>query len=128
MTNSQRLATVRACLLGWLATERSRSADANGASQPAIVREAILIRNEFYCGRRFHTDTHQAIWFIEEDELKIYRDGGELICVLSSQQIDDQVRQMSDHGQAPGSPAVIKLAPPANRDDQSDSSQIRRAA
>jgi len=41
------------------------------------LQETILIRDGFYCGRRFQSDHMQAIWFIEEDELKFYAvDGG----------------------------------------------------
>ena len=36
------------------------------------LQETILIRDGFYCGRRFRCDGHQAIWFIEENELKFY--------------------------------------------------------
>lgn len=41
------------------------------------LQETILIRDGFYCGRRFQSEQMQAIWFIEEDELKYYAvDGG----------------------------------------------------
>lgn len=135
MTNSQRLATVRARLLRWLAAEHIGHAEqsvgtgqhesAGPNSQPAaILSESILIRNEFYCGRQFHTESHRAVWFIEEDELKIYRTRGELVCVLSSEEID----AVADDAVRPAdSPDVLKLPAPIDRNDESDD-EIRRAA
>jgi len=41
------------------------------------LQETILIRDGFYCGRRFQSEHMQAIWFIEEGEIKYYAvDGG----------------------------------------------------
>jgi hypothetical protein len=148
MTNSQRLATVRARLIQWLADRREPGESPAGPENP-IVRESILIRGEYYCGRRFHTVDYQAVWFIEEDELKIYRSSGELECVLSGEQISNHAAEVIDAAeghepppqgtQAPGSPAVIKMPSPveanveanvdANDDANDDSDdQIRRAA
>jgi hypothetical protein len=122
MTNSQRLATVRACLLGWIASQADPDGD---SSEPNIDREAILIRDEFYCGRRFHTAHYQAVWFIEEDELKIYRSSGQLVRIFSSQQISEHGCDPSDHR----SPDVIKMAPHASDEDpETGSGQQRRAA
>jgi hypothetical protein len=126
MTNSQRLATIRARFLRWLADQ--------GVADPGpedslhgILRESILIRDEIYCGRRFHTASHQAVWFIEEDVLKIYQKTGELACVFTGDQInlaavDDRTERETEE-----TPDVIKLPAPVDRDDLSDD-QIRRAA
>ena len=46
-----------------------------GASPQSDVQESILIQNGLYCGRKLACDGLLAIWFEEEDELKIYRDG-----------------------------------------------------
>ena len=78
MTNSKRLATVRARLLAWLAAEQSEVATPEN-SDHEILRESILIRNEFYCGRRFHTATHHAVWFIEERQIKFFDKDGHLV-------------------------------------------------
>jgi hypothetical protein len=40
-----------------------------------------------YCGRRFQADGLQAIWFIEEDQLKIYAKDGSVARVLSSAEV-----------------------------------------
>ena len=82
MTNSQRLAMVRDCLKCWL-----KDQDTYKENDESILRETILIRNEFFCGRQFHLRNHHAIWFIEEDELKIYGPDRELAATFDSQQI-----------------------------------------
>ena len=47
----------------------SESADGAG--------ESMLIRDGYFCGRRFYQDGLQAVWFIEENQIKFYdRDGG----------------------------------------------------
>ncbi|QDU96283.1 hypothetical protein Pla8534_41030 [Lignipirellula cremea] len=47
-----------------------------GASPDAPVQETILIRDGYYCGRKMRCDGLQAIWFVEENEIKFYdRDG-----------------------------------------------------
>ncbi len=44
---------------------------------PDQLQETILVRDGFYCGRRFQSEQVQAIWFIEEDQIKYYSaDGG----------------------------------------------------
>jgi hypothetical protein len=46
------------------------------------LEEMILIRDGFYCGRRFRVDGHQAVWFCEENELKFYDCDGHLSRVV----------------------------------------------
>ncbi|MBP89867.1 MAG: hypothetical protein CMJ64_24700 [Planctomycetaceae bacterium] len=48
--------------------------------------ETILIRDGFYCGRRFACDSHRAILFLEEKVVKFYGPDGEF---LRSQAITD---------------------------------------
>lgn len=92
MTNFQRLATVRTRFLRWL-----QEADQHSEDQPAkelgpdgslICRESMLIRDEFFCGRKFHARHYTAVWFIEEDVLKIYRADNSLELVLRGDEID----------------------------------------
>jgi hypothetical protein len=134
MTNSQRLATVRACLLQWLAKQRDPGESPVDPDHP-ITQESILIRDEYYCGRRFHTAEHQAVWFIEEDELKIYRNTGELECVLTGREISENAAEADNPPHQAtdeiGLPTVLKMPPPveANREANDDSdNEIRRAA
>lgn len=48
----------------------------------AGIEETILIRDGFYCGRRFTVAQAHAIWFCEEDQLKLYGADGAVIVVL----------------------------------------------
>ncbi|QDV43754.1 hypothetical protein Enr13x_36120 [Stieleria neptunia] len=117
MTNSQRLATVRAHLQQWLAAnvmprpclavtdvnesageiqeqtpqDSQSQADQEGEDEAKIVSESILIRDGFYAGRTFHAtaqgDTFRATWFMEPDELKIHAAGGMLVASFQGEQI-----------------------------------------
>ncbi|GAA4466240.1 hypothetical protein [Novipirellula rosea] len=86
MTNSQRLETVRSRLCQWI---DDQSTDAGQEYEPAkVLSESLLIRDGFFCGRCFRTEAFRAVWFIEEDELKIYSNSGTLECVFTGQEID----------------------------------------
>jgi hypothetical protein len=43
------------------------------------LHETILIRQGYYCGRRFSLNGCQAIWFIEEKEIKFYDQQGGVV-------------------------------------------------
>jgi hypothetical protein len=49
---------------------------------PDSIRESILIREGLYCGRRFETSAGYAIWFVEENQVKIFERAGRVIDVL----------------------------------------------
>ncbi|PAY16191.1 hypothetical protein CKO51_27845 [Rhodopirellula sp. SM50] len=126
MTNSQRLATVRAHLQHWLAAnvmprpcqtpaDATESAEETQEqmtqeiqSQPdhedendaKIVSESILIRDGFYAGRTFHAtaqgETFRATWFMEPDELKIHGAGGALVASFQGEQIVAEAPVLED--------------------------------
>lgn len=95
MTNSQRLANVRVALQHWLArhVESPAGEVAPAGSLQRLGSESILIRGGFYCGRRFDAGTHHAVWFVEEDELKIYELSGQLVCSMQADEISHWVSQ-----------------------------------
>ncbi|WP_145170578.1 hypothetical protein [Rubripirellula lacrimiformis] len=99
MTNSQRLSTVRECFLRWIGEQGSGEQGSGDGADEAdcisaeIIEESFLIREEFFCGRRFRTQSHNAIWFIEQDELKIYHNRDGVVCVLKSDEIDQFLRR-----------------------------------
>ncbi|MFO0922182.1 MAG: hypothetical protein U0905_06800 [Pirellulales bacterium] len=43
------------------------------------VRETILIQNGYYCGRKYQSEGHTLVWFVEEDQLKMYGPNGALM-------------------------------------------------
>ncbi|MCI0359203.1 MAG: hypothetical protein L0211_12050 [Planctomycetaceae bacterium] len=53
-----------------------------GQAEPEPMRETILIRDGCYCGRRFETDAATAVWFLEENQVKVYQADGTLAQVL----------------------------------------------
>ena len=55
-----------------------------GTAEEFEVTEHLLLREDMYCGRRFQAGGLQAIWFIEEDEIKFYAKDGSVAFVMSS--------------------------------------------
>ena len=47
-----------------------------GAAREEKLRETMLIREGNYCGHRYRMDGFEAVWFIEEDELKFSDQSG----------------------------------------------------
>jgi len=84
MTNSQRLAAVRRCLDRWLENQQS-----DGDIE---ISDAVLIRGGFYVGRTFQLGTYRAVWFMEDDEVKIHDAAGSVVAKLDSAAIDSGSR------------------------------------
>ena len=80
-----------------ISTVRHLVADAllrPGDSGDDSIRESILIRAGMYCGRRFDTNEGYAIWFAEENQVKIFERGGRVTHVL---QVDDPAAAPRQH-------------------------------
>ncbi|TVP98782.1 MAG: hypothetical protein EA381_11680 [Planctomycetaceae bacterium] len=78
------MSAVRDALRGWLLThlpEKPRAADPAG--------EAMLIQDGCFCGRRFRFPEHAAVWFLEEDEVKLRDLQGKLMICLHGSQVDE---------------------------------------
>lgn len=58
----------------------------------AEISETILIRGGNYCGRRFQTTQGHAIWFIEENQIKIYLPDGGVMRLDPSHRIATRAR------------------------------------
>lgn len=80
MTNSQRLELVRQNICQWLTD--------HGYPATEKIAESILIRDGFYCGRRFKIEDCTAVWFTESDQIKIHDAENNL---LASFQASEQV-------------------------------------
>lgn len=99
MTNSQRLTKVREYFTRWMeltpvvdgpAVDGEGQDDASENGQTStILSESILIRDGFYCGRRFQASSYHAVWFMEEDQLKIHSKSGEVAAVFTGEEIGD---------------------------------------
>ena len=53
----------------------------HGVAADAELCESLLIQGGFFCGRRFSADGFSAVWFVEENELKIYDPQGQVLQV-----------------------------------------------
>ena len=47
-----------------------------------VPGETMLIRNGCFCGRRFQCDGLEAVWFVEESQVKFYDRAGGILEVL----------------------------------------------
>ncbi len=65
-----------------------------GARPDAAQRDALLIRRGVYCGHRISRDRYQAVWFVEENEIKFFAPDGRLLesCVASDVAHSDHQR------------------------------------
>jgi len=45
-------------------------------------RESLLIRDGAYCGRRFEAQGGHALWFFEEDQIKVFGAAGRVLRVI----------------------------------------------
>ena len=141
MTNSQRLASVRKRLEQWLRKQAvSNADDMRSETAPRIYSESILIREGFYCGRQFNAGAYRAVWFMEEDELKISDRNGKWVCSLRGDELipeespADIAEEMAEENRdvipmpmptkTPGSTIEAETAD----DRDSDEQEIRRAA
>lgn len=73
----------KAQLLGEIRSLVRQTLARHGASLERPFGEAMLIHNGYFCGRRFESGGFQAIWFLEENEIKFYDPSGALLQVLN---------------------------------------------
>jgi len=57
------------------------------------IAETALIRDGAYCGHRFSAGNLSAVWFFEENEVKIYDDQRKLLRVDSLQEEQPALRR-----------------------------------
>ena len=62
-----------------------------GAAGEVEMCESLLIRDGFFCGRRFEMDGLCAVWFVEEDELKVYDRDGTLIAADTPKAVERRI-------------------------------------
>jgi len=51
-------------------------------SDDDATRQSLLIRDGNYCGRRFEADRGHALWFFEEDQVKVFGADGRVRRVI----------------------------------------------
>ncbi len=65
----------------------------HGATPDVGLRETLLIRHGAYCGHRFRHGEFEAVWFVEEDQIKLFAPDHSLIAVLRPSQLEPLNRQ-----------------------------------
>jgi hypothetical protein len=70
---------------------QQRFAELSPSAGP-IEAERLLIRNGQYCGHRYLSSGLAAVWFLEEDEIKIYDERGHVLDVCNPSQAAMQRR------------------------------------
>lgn len=90
MTPSQQLARARTCVQICFADQQTQE-NQTSEGQDIEFRESIFICEGFYRGRRFRTPTVTAVWFAEEDELKIHSVTGVLLACLNAEDMAELV-------------------------------------
>jgi hypothetical protein len=55
-----------------------------GDIEPVELRETIMIRDGSYCGRRFEGRAASAVWFAEENQIKVFRADGTIARVVEA--------------------------------------------
>lgn len=56
-------------------------------------RESLLIQDGYYCGRRFSFNGYQMVWFIEEQQIKLFSPEGELTMTCGVDKFLEPVHQ-----------------------------------
>lgn len=62
-----------------------------GAADGFQLNEHILLRSDAYCGRRFLAEGLRAVWFVEENQVKIYAKDGTVVRVFTVEDVAQSV-------------------------------------
>lgn len=112
MTPSQQLARARNCVKQCF-NDRQIVPDGTDDGIPkrsnVEFRESIFVCGGFYRGRRFRSEDLSAVWFAEEDEVKVHTNGGEFVASYNVEEMNrmlDPVAAsvLSMHSAVVGSP------------------------
>ena len=66
-----------------------------GDQSLANVVESLLLRDGVYCGHCFRRAGYQVIWFVEENQIKLFGPDGSLIRTASIEEITAGVMQQA---------------------------------
>lgn len=66
-----------------------------GANPSMQTSETLLIRDGSYCGQRFRRGDYQAVWFVDEDQVKFYGPNGEVLDVVHPSEVSGESRKMA---------------------------------
>lgn len=64
-----------------------------GARADSNLTESLLLRDGAYCGHRFQRDEFQAVWFVDEDQIKFFHADGSLADKIQTADIQHSMPQ-----------------------------------
>jgi len=88
MTPSQQLARARNCVHAYC--------EAHFSEETTQLRDSIFIQDGFYRGRRFRGEHVTAVWFAEEDQLKIHTQDGTCVANWDDAEMNRQLAGRQD--------------------------------
>lgn len=59
-----------------------------GALAGSNLKESLLMQNGAYCGHRFRRDDLQAVWFVDEDQIKFFHADGSLADKILASEVE----------------------------------------
>ena len=118
MTPSQQLARARNCV-------KLCFQEHVGDATPEF-HESIFICDEFYRGRRFRSEILSAVWFAEEDELKVHSADGDCLVSLNATEMAEMVAAAAETADV--LPMRVGEDVPAESQPAIETQPIRRAA
>ena len=68
-----------------------------GALAESNLKESLLMQDGVYCGHRFRRDNLQAVWFVEENQIKFFHADGSLADKILASEVEQFT---SSHRQA----------------------------
>ncbi len=66
-----------------------------GARPGSVESETLLIRDGVYCGHHFRFGQYEAVWFVEEEQIKLYGPSGTLVRSLRTSEIEPMLSQQA---------------------------------
>lgn len=122
MTPSQQLSRARNCVHAYC--------QEHFPEETIELRDSVFINGGFYRGRRFRCDQLSAVWFAEEDQLKIHTLDGACVANWGAAEMEERVARQdqlaqieADDAEGPSTlPMIAAETQPAPQID------IRRAA
>lgn len=67
-----------------------------GALADSNLTESLLMRDGNYCGHRFRRGDLQAVWFVDEDQIKFYNADG----TVADKTAASEIEHLAPHRQA----------------------------
>ncbi|MCM2373042.1 hypothetical protein [Aporhodopirellula aestuarii] len=112
MTPSQKLARARNCVYAFCQEQFPED--------ETQLRDSIFINDGFYRGRRFRGEKVSAIWFAEEDQLKIHSLDGSCLASWDETEMEQKLQEIG--------PSTLPMPSRTSESTETGDQSVRRAA